>query len=497
MGTSLTVERYAEMRAEMEAGKLRDEVLARAGLGSQEWIEAQSEWLQRMGSEIELGRFELSNRYTRAFLERQQAIAAANVPEPVTRRAERQPAPSEGPLPLARQLLEAPLPVAHQPFAAPLPTSPRPAPAPAPVAPLPQAPLPQAPLPLAAPPQPEPPRIAAMGLGRRAAPLGQTMPGVERASGPALPFQPKAAGAAAPRPASPQVAPREQSPSPKKPTTLDTTLDPTRPVEPALPFGKPGPNAKPSSPPPGRAPSDAPPGPRPRPPAALAQTMFGEVEPTGPALPFDTTGASRPKQASSAAREAPAPQPAPPVRAPSAMGSTVALGPEELARIRAGLVVPFAVDGSSPASLPPETKPVAPAARSGSSPPPATPFEAPGRPRSGAPPAAGSPPEPRPTPRTTALPVAGMAPEPSPRAGRDSAPPAGSPVLSLEQVAGLVEELAGAPNAATVLAYYGLTSAQFQALEQQWTERMRQNPAEIQRLASAREAYRAAKAARR
>lgn len=71
---SVTLERYAEMRAEMEVGKLREEVLARAGLTINEWTVAQREWLEKMGTELERGRFELTNRYTQAFLERQREL---------------------------------------------------------------------------------------------------------------------------------------------------------------------------------------------------------------------------------------------------------------------------------------------------------------------------------------------------------------------------------------------------------------------------------------
>ncbi|KYF97732.1 hypothetical protein BE20_37595, partial [Sorangium cellulosum] len=80
MGTALSLERYAEMRAQMEAGTLRDEVLARAGLTVDEWTAAQRDWLERMGAELEHGSFELTNRYTRAFLEHQRAILAASPP---------------------------------------------------------------------------------------------------------------------------------------------------------------------------------------------------------------------------------------------------------------------------------------------------------------------------------------------------------------------------------------------------------------------------------
>ncbi|WP_437964704.1 hypothetical protein WMF04_34210 [Sorangium sp. So ce260] len=80
MGTALTLDRYAELRAQIEAGRLRDEVLARAGLTAEEWMAAQRDWLERMGEELEHGCFELTNRYTRAFLEHQRAIVAASPP---------------------------------------------------------------------------------------------------------------------------------------------------------------------------------------------------------------------------------------------------------------------------------------------------------------------------------------------------------------------------------------------------------------------------------
>lgn len=77
MSTSLTIERYAEMRADMDAGKLRDEVLAYAGIDVDTWTAEQQAWLEKMGAELERERFELTNRYTRAFVERQKAIEQA------------------------------------------------------------------------------------------------------------------------------------------------------------------------------------------------------------------------------------------------------------------------------------------------------------------------------------------------------------------------------------------------------------------------------------
>ena len=75
-GPSLSLEGYARVRAEMEAGHLRDGVLARAGVSLDEWGSVQLDWLEKMGAEIEHGRFDLTNRYTQAFLERQSEIAS-------------------------------------------------------------------------------------------------------------------------------------------------------------------------------------------------------------------------------------------------------------------------------------------------------------------------------------------------------------------------------------------------------------------------------------
>jgi hypothetical protein len=48
MGDPLSLVHYAELRAEMDAGDLRDDVLTRAGLSVDEWIAAQMEWLEKM-----------------------------------------------------------------------------------------------------------------------------------------------------------------------------------------------------------------------------------------------------------------------------------------------------------------------------------------------------------------------------------------------------------------------------------------------------------------
>ncbi len=80
----VTIERYAEIRAELEAGRLRDDVLARAGLTVDEWIAVQRGWLEQLSRELKRDRFELTNRYSRVFLDHQRALttAATRLPTP-------------------------------------------------------------------------------------------------------------------------------------------------------------------------------------------------------------------------------------------------------------------------------------------------------------------------------------------------------------------------------------------------------------------------------
>ena len=73
----VTIERYAEIRAELEAGRLRDDVLARAGLTVDEWIAAQRGWLEQLSRELKRDRFELTNRYSRLFLDHQRALTTS------------------------------------------------------------------------------------------------------------------------------------------------------------------------------------------------------------------------------------------------------------------------------------------------------------------------------------------------------------------------------------------------------------------------------------
>lgn len=92
MSTVVTLDRYAGMRAEMDAGMLRDDVLARAGITTDDWTAAQHEWLDKMGKELERDRFELTNRYTQAFMERLRALTELAATERQTLPAPAKPA---------------------------------------------------------------------------------------------------------------------------------------------------------------------------------------------------------------------------------------------------------------------------------------------------------------------------------------------------------------------------------------------------------------------
>jgi hypothetical protein len=154
MSTPVTLERYAEIRAEMDAGKLRDEVLGRAGITTDEWSATQRSWLERMGTELERGRFELTNRYTQAFLERQRALQATASPAPAAVAPAAVAPAAVAPAAVAPTVV-APTAVAapvSSPTTAPLPQVVVPAPLPfAPAPPAPIAPAPMAPMPREAP----------------------------------------------------------------------------------------------------------------------------------------------------------------------------------------------------------------------------------------------------------------------------------------------------------------------------------------------------------
>lgn len=64
----LTLERYAELSAELDAGELRDELLARENLVEADWLNAQQYWLASMSAEATRLRYELAQRYSSLFL---------------------------------------------------------------------------------------------------------------------------------------------------------------------------------------------------------------------------------------------------------------------------------------------------------------------------------------------------------------------------------------------------------------------------------------------
>lgn len=73
---SITLERYAELSAELDAGEPRDEMLARAGLSVDEWLAAQHHWLGSISAEATRNRYELAHRYSKLFIaSRKMAVA--------------------------------------------------------------------------------------------------------------------------------------------------------------------------------------------------------------------------------------------------------------------------------------------------------------------------------------------------------------------------------------------------------------------------------------
>lgn len=288
MATALSLDRFAEIAAELESGRLVGEVLGRAGLSVEEWSEAQEVWLDAMGRELELGRFELSNRYSEVFLRRQQALVtppavtaprvisvASTASEPIVREAKPTylvaGAPSDtGPSAPATagppSLLAGTISVDVSAFGAALPFS-----AEAPPAPPPKAPQ----------------------VKRPPAALSGTSMAVVLPKGPALPFAGAASPSAPPQPPPPagSVEPRSEvsaTPAVKRaPAALSgTSMAVVIPKGPLLPFA--GGVAPGQSPPSDASGGEtAPPAPPvKRAPAVLSGTSMAVVVPKGPMLPF-------------------------------------------------------------------------------------------------------------------------------------------------------------------------------------------------------------------
>lgn len=251
METTLPLDRYAQLRAEIEAGRLRDDVLGRAGVSIDEWTAAQRQWLDRMGLELTRGRFELTNRYTAAFLDRQCALAVASRPPPAK---------------------------VAEPAAAPAPEV---APAPAPELPSFLA----APMIQASPALPITPPVAPVIRSRGQA-LRATMSLDVASFAPALPFDAKP-GAAPPAPPPPNDS--------ALPFASAATPEPAGPAaaSPPPPAAAPG-----SSPPPART------GKR-----ALASTISVDASAFRAALPFDAKSAA-PSTPGASPPPSPAPAPA-------------------------------------------------------------------------------------------------------------------------------------------------------------------------------------------
>ncbi len=283
----MEIERYAELRAEMDTGALRDDVLARAGLSVDEWVGVQRDWLEKMGDELSRGRRELTNQYTKAFLERQRALAGAKERGPSPRV---ETTPPQAPSPQAA-LPQAALPQAALPQAA-LPQAPMP-----PLPPLPRAPMPPAPLPPPKVPLP-PARVAPPLETAPLQPVVLSAPSSEPppvASSPVLPFKP----APAPAPVAAQSAlPAPKPPLPTQPLSNDLsgTVAATMmsPFATALPFAK------------------APPPPPPSRPDSVSSTSM----PIPPSRPDSVSSTSMPVPPLPVAK--PPPKPAPPPLPPKA-----------------------------------------------------------------------------------------------------------------------------------------------------------------------------------
>jgi hypothetical protein len=78
---AITIERYAELRAEIDAGEHQDVVLRRADLADEIFAQAQREWLQVMGEEAARGRLKLSRHYQGAYRAHRPANFGDPIPE--------------------------------------------------------------------------------------------------------------------------------------------------------------------------------------------------------------------------------------------------------------------------------------------------------------------------------------------------------------------------------------------------------------------------------
>jgi len=421
---ALTIERYAEMRAEMDAGKLRDEVLAISGLSVDAWTVQQSAWLEKMGAELEGGRFELTNRYSRAFLDRQTEIQKRAAPPPVVKST------------------------------APIAPIVEPAPIVAPVAPI----TPVAPV---APIAPTEPGFASVPMGRgqlfvsdapspwaatpepRAAAPKQDLASTsffsaESFVAPALPFQPGSGTSDSVPPPAPAA---QAAPPPRKKVDRSTQAISVVSLEDILPFDQ----ANPAHPP---VPTQPLPQAHAQPPVPTQPLPQAQVQPPAPvAIPAPPPPR---KQADSVLP----PLDKDPLASTMGFDNAINLGP----------ALPFGSAGAAksppeaprPAAIPPNIPAAPQQAKSDSS----------------------FPPRPPPQP-VHQIPVPGKRASESsfPRVATPPSPVNQPPPLTLEQYASLCVELNAAPHqAAEIAGRYGLTQPQWTTVNAYWQGRMTHEP---------------------
>ncbi|MEM6788181.1 MAG: hypothetical protein AAF715_11750 [Myxococcota bacterium] len=164
MSTRSTIEDYADLRAELDAGRDRDEVLRRAKLTVPQWVALQRRWLRTLALEADRGDATLAQRYARRLREQ------TNTPSPL-----------DPPTSSASDLATAPPRVAPppSPTASPWASMPPPSPAPPPFAEAAPPPL--------VPPVPAPPRDSDVAPPPSKANETQVVAAVD--VGPATPFE--------------------------------------------------------------------------------------------------------------------------------------------------------------------------------------------------------------------------------------------------------------------------------------------------------------------
>ena len=201
------MERFAELRAEIERSGDRDQVLRGAGISPRAWMHVQRRWLGELAGEVALGRTALAEKYRRAFEAGAKAAPEAASAGPAAQPGSR---PAEAPLIMPSYMVGA-----------------RPHPEASPSAP---APVP----PVAASPAPTPP------AHRR----GATLQGNSGLRGPATPFR-----AGPPSPEVAQPSPRKEPPAPGGGPGTGTSLVVDIPRALITPFQKHAETAKAGAPP--------------------------------------------------------------------------------------------------------------------------------------------------------------------------------------------------------------------------------------------------------